>query len=146
LTTIACNREEMYGDLQYTIASGKFKGRPKVQKFKANDHTYHEDFLMGFTGSAADMIPVISYFLRPDLYDKPPKSRVTGLVLTASGNIFVFDDYTKWLGVDQDYYAMGSGAPFALGALQSGASPKEAVKVAMKHDIYTGMGVKGYKI
>jgi 20S proteasome alpha/beta subunit len=34
--------------------------------------------------------------------------------------------------------AIGSGAPYALAAMDMGASPEEAVRAAMKRDIYTG--------
>ncbi|WP_416365009.1 proteasome subunit beta [Pseudomonas sp. NFX183] len=34
--------------------------------------------------------------------------------------------------------AMGSGAPYALAAMDMGASAEEAVRAAMKRDIYTG--------
>jgi 20S proteasome alpha/beta subunit len=58
--------------------------------------------------------------------------------------MFVFDDPSAWLVVDQPYYAIGSGSPFALGALAQGASAKEAVEAAAKSDPFTGMGVKSY--
>jgi ATP-dependent protease HslVU (ClpYQ) peptidase subunit len=34
--------------------------------------------------------------------------------------------------------AIGSGAPYALAAMDMGASAEEAVRAAMKRDIYTG--------
>jgi ATP-dependent protease HslVU (ClpYQ) peptidase subunit len=37
-----------------------------------------------------------------------------------------------------DYGAVGSGGDFALGALESGASLKKAVKIAAKLDLYSG--------
>lgn len=39
------------------------------------------------------------------------------------------------------YFANGSGGEMARGVLALGASPEEAVRAAMKHDIYTGGGV-----
>ena|SRR5687768_13962526 len=36
------------------------------------------------------------------------------------------------------YFAMGSGRRFALGAMYAGASAQEAVKAAIKFDIYSG--------
>jgi len=35
-------------------------------------------------------------------------------------------------------YAIGSGRDVALGALDAGASPKEAVAIAIKRDVFTG--------
>lgn len=40
--------------------------------------------------------------------------------------------------VTAPYYAMGTGRDFALGAMAMGASAYEAVKVAMRHDVFSG--------
>jgi ATP-dependent protease HslVU (ClpYQ) peptidase subunit len=44
------------------------------------------------------------------------------------------------------FFAIGSGAPAALGAMHMGASAKEAVNVAKKIDIYTGGRVVSMKL
>jgi 20S proteasome alpha/beta subunit len=146
LTTIACNREEMYGDLQYTntVTGGKFKGNGKVYKFDESGF-FDFPYLIGFTGTASDVAKAVSYLARPDLFKKAPVARVSGLVLTQKKEIFLFEDYLNWMKVKAKYHAMGSGCTFALGAMAKGASPKEAVKVAMQFDCYTGMGVQGFK-
>lgn len=147
MTTLVCNKEELQGDLQFTGGNNKFKGKTKVYQFKAHPDTYPCDFIVGFCGIAAEIVPAVSYFSDPDSYKKPPRAKISGLVLTAQKKIFIFeDDYTKWLIVDQPFYAMGSGAPYALAAMEVGATPKEAIKVAMKHDPLTGMGIRGYKL
>lgn len=145
MTTIACNRDELYGDLQYTNGSLKWKGKTKVFKFKAHPLTYEDaDFIVGFTGAAGDVVSVSSYFSFPDRFPKLPRVRnCGGLVLTADRDIFCFDHFSEWMVVDQEYMSIGSGSPYALGALAAGASPKEAVKNAMKYDIYSGLGIKG---
>lgn len=138
----------MYGDLQYTNTNtgGKFKGNSKVYSIKAGP-IYDSDFLVGFCGSATDVVTVLSYFLKPDMYKRAPRvGSVQGLVLTKKKEIYVFEDYTKWLTVNSAYHSIGSGSPFAMGALAQGATPKEAVKVAMQHDAFTGLGFKGYRI
>jgi hypothetical protein len=147
LTTIACNTEEMYSDLQYTNHSTgfKFKGDGKVYRFEPNE-LFPFSYLIGFTGSASDVVTAVSYLSRPDLFKKPPAARVSGLVVTDKHKIFMFEHYLKWVEIHAKYAAAGSGSEFAIGALAQGATPKEAVKVAMQHDVYTGMGIKGYKI
>ncbi|MBX9754803.1 MAG: proteasome subunit beta [Pseudomonadaceae bacterium] len=42
--------------------------------------------------------------------------------------------------------AIGSGAPYALTAMDMGASAEDAVRAAMKRDIYTGGKVKTFTI
>ena len=45
----------------------------------------------------------------------------------------IYPDYTE-----APYYAAGSGAPFALAALDAGASPGRALEIACARDIYSG--------
>jgi len=42
--------------------------------------------------------------------------------------------------------AIGSGAPYALAAMDMGASAEDAVRAAMKRDIYTGGIVRSIKL
>ena len=145
MTTIAVNKDAMACDLQFTnLNTGyKFKGKTKIHKFRAHPDTYGAcDFMVGFCGQASEMIIIASFFENPDAFDKAPKANCSGVVLTAKKDIFIFDDYRKWLIVNLPFTAVGSGAAYALGALDNGASPKEAVKIAMKHDAYTGYGAK----
>lgn len=44
------------------------------------------------------------------------------------------------------FFAIGSGAPAALGAMHMGATAKEAVAVAKKIDIYTGGAIVAMKL
>ncbi len=39
-------------------------------------------------------------------------------------------------------YVAGSGGQIALGALEMGATPEEAIRAASKYDAYTGNGVQ----
>lgn len=40
------------------------------------------------------------------------------------------------------YTVKGSGSAFAIGALEQGSNPEEAIKIASKHDIYTDYDIK----
>ena len=135
----------MYGDLQMTNGTYKFKCSGKVFRFKAHPNTCAHDFIVGFAGTADDMLEVKYFFDDPD--KKPPVAKgVYGLVLTERGEIYRFDNYKRWIETNEPFSAIGSGRDFALGAMAAGLSPKEAVKVAMTKDTFTGMGIKGYHI
>jgi ATP-dependent protease HslVU (ClpYQ) peptidase subunit len=137
----------MYGDLQWTNGGHKWKGNSKVFKIKARDGVFHEDFIVGMAGTASDVVTVANYFQYPEMFKTPPRVKsAVGLVLTASREIYRFDDYRTWFQMQEPCAATGSGMEYALGAMLAGKSPKEAVKIAMKHDAYTGMGVKGYRV
>lgn len=149
MTTIACNKEEIASDLQYTNPESgeKWKGNPKVFYFEPSPFHYPtEPFYIGFAGTAQDMITIADYFSQPEEYEELPeiKGGITGLVLTARKKIFIFDHYAKWLPVKSNYAAIGSGAQAARGALDSGKTPRQAVQTAMKLDAYTGFGVKSF--
>lgn len=148
MTTIAANRTEMCGDLQYTVNSAiKFKGTPKVFKIKAHELHSPEDFIIGFCGGASDFIDVVDYYYYPENYKKVPNPKsVSGVVLTMSGKLFMFDTPGTWLAVQQPFVAVGSGSSIALGALHAGASPKDAILAASKVDPFTGMGTTLMKI
>lgn len=135
-------------DLQFTDMSrgSKFKGKTKVYRFNPHKDTYHCRFMVGFAGTASDIITVAEFFTFPDKFKNAPKVKnLTGLVLTEEKDIFCFDDYTKWLIVSEKYGSCGSGADLALGAMLAGKTPLEAVKIAGQHDAFTGMGYKNFK-
>lgn len=59
--------------------------------------------------------------------------------------IFHVGGLTGYLGANMCFvedekgiYAVGSGSPYALGALSAGATPKKAVEIARDWDMYTG--------
>jgi ATP-dependent protease HslVU (ClpYQ) peptidase subunit len=145
LTTVVCNKEEMACDLCFTQNGAiTWKGKTKIYKFKAHPDTYPVcEFIIGFAGTANDIITAVEFFNNPDDFKKvPPIKGLTGLVLTQQKDIYMFNELGKWIGVDEPYASIGSGSPFALGAMAAGSTPKEAVKAATARDPYTGLGIK----
>ncbi len=144
MTTIACNKKEMCCDLQFTYGGDvKVKGTTKIYKMSPHVKTYPEPYIIGFCGNTGDMIEVADFYERPDTYTKLPRVKnLSGLVLTESGSIYIFDTPSRWVLTDTLFAAMGSGATVALGALHMNASPEEAVAAASQVDPYTGMGTK----
>lgn len=62
------------------------------------------------------------------------------------GSIYLYDKNCvgiKWTG---NYFALGSGGNFALGAVLAGKTAKEAVEIAKKLDINSGGKIKTVKI
>lgn len=60
------------------------------------------------------------------------------LVLTADGEVFLYDERLSPTHVEADFYAIGSGHEVAKGAMAAGATPEEAVEIACKLNLYTG--------
>jgi ATP-dependent protease HslVU (ClpYQ) peptidase subunit len=131
-------------DLQMTYRDAlTWKAKTKIFKFKAHESLIPEDFIVGFAGTANDMITACEFFAMPDSFKNAPHIRgLDGLVLTASGTIYLFDRLDKWMILDVPFASVGSGSPIASGAMLAGATPREAIKAATNMDPYTGMGVK----
>jgi ATP-dependent protease HslVU (ClpYQ) peptidase subunit len=143
MTTIVCNKEEMSGDLQYTFNDQRFKGRSKLFKFGPFPGLCDTDFIVGMAGTASQMMLLAEYFSLGGVTPPPKIKGLTGLVLTAKKEIYLFDDYRVWLRMFDPFASIGSGSSIAKGAMSvAGTSTAEAVKIASKYDVYTGMGVK----
>jgi hypothetical protein len=145
LTTIAANKEEIACDLQGTHNGGyKLKLVTKIQEYMLAE-IWPVPFYVGLAGNLDVFSDVFDWFRDPSEWKKPPGMKGTeGLILTQDGHIFTFGNPAKWIKLNQSIYAIGSGAPFALAAMDAGKTPSEAVKIASKHDPNTGMGVKKY--
>ena len=75
---------------------------------------------------------------RDDLLALGDKLRLQGLLVRPNGDVFYFSDSPYPSGPLRDeFFAIGSGQEYALGALSVGVSAKEAVKVASLHDAWT---------
>jgi 20S proteasome alpha/beta subunit len=131
-------------DLQMTQA-GWIKWKCKTKIFRINDSSaFPDNFLVGFSGTAGDMMDAVDYLRYPEHYKKAPILTSEGLVLTEKGVIYHFTKLDKWSCLDTPFAGIGSGSPVALGALETGATPVEAIKIAMRRDAFTGMGTKSY--
>lgn len=69
---------------------------------------------------------------------QPEGEESFALLLAYEGQLFeIASDYTVLTRSD-GMYALGTGAPYALGALEAGANLEESVEIAILHDIYSG--------
>lgn len=68
-----------------------------------------------------------------------PAPDLRAMLIKPDGKLFLADDGLHFSGpIDSEYYAIGSGAAYAMGAMAMGASADEAVKVACKFDLHCG--------
>ena len=136
-------------DLQYSHSSGmKFKGATKVVKLKKemSDFMFQSDLAyIGFCGNADTWGDIVSWFAYPE--GKPPRcSGIEMLALTGRNLMYYGSNLKNWMAMDVPYFSVGSGMHFATAAMESGKTPKEAIRIASKLDPLTGFGVKEYKI
>jgi ATP-dependent protease HslVU (ClpYQ) peptidase subunit len=58
-------------------------------------------------------------------------------LIALGGLIFELDDSLSVLMRDDGIYGIGSGSPYAIGALQAGATWKQAMQIATKNNVFT---------
>lgn len=61
----------------------------------------------------------------------------TAVVLCSNKRLFIYDEWGLPQEITAPYYAVGSGAKVAYGAMYAGASATAAVEAACAHDPYT---------
>ena len=144
MTTIACNRTSIAADLQVTYGSNKFKTKTKIYSFEPHEITYKLPYYVAFCGTVEKAYDILDWLTDPTQKMPGNANKATFLVLTQDKKIFTFHKPSQWIEVDEPYFALGSGESFALAAMALGKTPKEAVIVASKHDINTGMGFEEY--
>ena len=58
-------------------------------------------------------------------------------IVAVGGELFEVDDNLGVTKSKDGFYGIGSGAPFALGALEAGADSETAIEIAAKLSAYT---------
>lgn len=58
-------------------------------------------------------------------------------LISVGGEIFDIDEDLSVMKSDDNFYAIGSGGPYALGALYAGAEPETAMEIASKVSAYS---------
>ena len=54
------------------------------------------------------------------------------------GAVWHWDDHLTPYKLDAEFYALGNGGHFAMGAMAAGCTAEEAVRLAIKHTIHSG--------
>lgn len=147
MTTIAVKDGVMVGDGRCSLGSTVIKD-DMVKVFWINNH------LMGGAGRARSISTFAQWLQKHtdytivnqevgDLVDLIPPvlqddEEFTALVLTPDKQVLMYDGNVA-LNLGQDVPAsIGSGSVFALAAMDAGVSAEDAVKIAMKRDVYSG--------
>lgn len=143
ITTVAVSKTQIACDRQATHSSGfKFKVKTKLFEIE-NPYIYPTKFIVGYAGDLDAVPDFLSFLMDVTGVTKVPRVKTVEFVaLTEDKKIYTFVNPTKWILVDEPYYAIGSGMQYALGALGTGHTPEEAVKAASKMDPHSGLGVK----
>jgi hypothetical protein len=91
--------------------------------------------ILGYTGLAFDFDPFLKWYEGGG--DLKVSEEFEGLILKGEGDILCVNEQGNTF-VHQAPAAIGSGTRFAYGAMDAGASPEEAVAIAIKRDAFSG--------
>lgn len=97
--------------------------------------------LVGVAGILSDILLALDYLDSEEDADvaKPDISPENHLMqVDPDGNIFVYTHVLRAVPVSAEYFAIGSGSEYAMGAMAQGATAEEAVAIAHKFDPNTG--------
>lgn len=70
---------------------------------------------------------------------------INAIVVNKKGEIFSYESRLYPFKIDGDYFSIGSGSSFALGAMAFGASASQSIRIASKFDSCTGGSIKELK-
>lgn len=132
---LACDKQGTYYNQQCKV----------TYKAIVDDQGEH-DRIFAITGDVARGLLFIDSIVNDDKPSKRPKLKGTVVVEfdRKTGKLGLWQHHLVCLPVEDKYWAEGSGGQIALGAMAAGATAVEAIKIAAKHDSYTGGGVQSW--
>jgi hypothetical protein len=136
MTTIVATLDSIYADRKVT-------GLPmhrttKIQRINGS--------LYGGAGSAEQIQKMFVWFANPDMKPDWKFEPDFHILQVSHQGIFFWGCEMVALPIPLPHYAVGSGSEYAIGALECGAPPDQAIKIASKYDPYTGSEVQRFKL
>lgn len=132
MTTIIATLEGIYADTlcDYNIP------------FKVRKYTKIRNSVFAGCGDLDDLMKYFDWIR--DGGDPPSigaEIAIDVLEVCAEG-IFIWGKKFVRLKVSESVYTVGSGAQYAMGAMDAGADPSQAMKIAAKRDLGTGLPIE----
>jgi len=136
MTTIATDGRSMAGDGQIADQFDTV-----LDTARAKVHRLSNGSVVGGAGNSFDLLSWRNWLEAGKQGDCPiSDERFAGLILSTDGVILWVDHKGREIEVPGPC-AIGSGQDFAIGAMEAGATPEEAVRIACKRDSGTGGAV-----
>lgn len=106
----------------------------KVRRFSNGD-------IAGCIGGEQEAVEFHNWYEDGEEYEQRPELQegyFAAIVLTSDGLLYKYWHGCIAVEVFEDTVAMGTGDAVAYGAMDAGATPAEAVRIACRRDMYTG--------
>lgn len=137
MTTVAYRDGVLAGDGRVTI------GDMVVTNKQRKVHRLSGGRLFGWSGSLEDGERLLMSIKADEAL--PSLGNITALMIHPDGAIELFEG-ALWVRRPMPYYALGSGSPYAIGAMDAGATAVEAVRIGIKRDTGSGGSVVSVKM
>lgn len=136
MTVIAFDGETLAGDRQ-TTHEGTPSSTRKVFKIRGLDGGR---FLIGCAGDTGDCVQYRRW-ATGSLKETPALTDIVVISIDEKKRIWCATQKMHWYQIGIKFWAVGSGANYALGAMAAGKTARQAVAIAMKLDVYCGLGI-----
>lgn len=148
MTTIIATKTKILSDGKTTVGN-------RVDDYDFKKVRKIGDYLVGGAGRLTSILTFFAWF-EQNLQCQAAQEAIPGLMIQSDpdkddedfvalvvhpdGRIFIHEgaDPRRAFPIDRDYTAVGSGADFALAAMDAGATPEEAMEVAKRRDAFSG--------
>jgi ATP-dependent protease HslVU (ClpYQ) peptidase subunit len=139
MTTViaVCNPPAMYADKRLSTGNGTATCMKLTYVVEAYCRA-----IVGLAGDAGEAQRFIAWLVAHGFNTDEEFKRAKGkhfelLVLLDTGELRYYEDGNDYFRIENTVFGIGSGAAFAIGALEAGASPERAFQIAAKRDSAT---------
>lgn len=133
MTTIVADKKGMAADKRITGVGTVFK-TPKLHRVNGS--------IIGYCGNAEQALQFIEWRRHPDTKPSFTEPNFEALELTADGRLLWWGTEMIAIPIEDEHYAIGTGAGYALGAMAAGVGVKRAIQIAAMYDANTGTEVQ----
>jgi len=135
LTTIAWDGHTLAADRQST-----WGGTPtRTRKIFRAIHEDGREVIYGCSGLTHEC-SAYTQWIRGEIA-VPTFTEISILSIDRKGRIWHTNQSMFWTQIKVKFWAIGAGCDYALGAMACGKTAAEAIKIASRFDVGTGMGV-----
>lgn len=144
MTTIACRDGEMWADSLITSGTTIVGSMDKIFVKEFSTSLEEKAYLIiGFAGAVQDLDLLAEAILDGEDYTGEFECIVYD---SSTKELYTLYDSTRKQLFSAPFYAIGSGADIALGAMAAGCSAKDAVEIASEYDTLTGGVLNGTQL
>lgn len=92
----------------------------------------------GGAGDGTNVQLFLNWISEPREAEWAVEGSFCGMLVMPNSSVWLYEDTDLIKLRKQPFYAVGAGAPIAMGAMEQGATAREAVKIAMKYSTSCG--------